>query len=56
MPEPLLAPARGARWTLAWSSDAAAYGGLGPRAADVARGWNVPGECASLYIGTPNDG
>jgi maltooligosyltrehalose trehalohydrolase len=29
VPEPLIAPPRGARWRLLWSSEAPAYGGHG---------------------------
>jgi maltooligosyltrehalose trehalohydrolase len=44
--EPLLAPARGARWSLLWSSEAVRYGGGGTPEADTDRGWRLPGHAA----------
>lgn len=45
LPEPLLAPPENCRWTLAWSSEALEYGGVGTP--DVLReGWRVPGHSA----------
>jgi maltooligosyltrehalose trehalohydrolase len=45
IPEPLLAPPEGARWTLLWCSEAVHYGGGGtPAAAAIADGdWKLPG-------------
>jgi maltooligosyltrehalose trehalohydrolase len=50
--EPLLAPPRDRDWTLAWSSEAVAYGGAGtlPIAADR---FVVPGQAAVLVVGAP---
>ena len=44
--EPLLAPAGGARWSVAWSSEAPRYGGLGTPEIDGADGWRIPGHAA----------
>jgi maltooligosyltrehalose trehalohydrolase len=46
MPEPLLAPPAGARWTLLWSSDHPAYGGGGAVSLPTAGGWTLPGHAA----------
>ncbi len=43
--EPLLAPPEACNWTLAWSSEALAYGGVGTP--DITReGWRIPGHGA----------
>jgi maltooligosyltrehalose trehalohydrolase len=43
--EPLIAPPDDCKWTLAWSSEAIVYGGVGTP--DVTRnGWRVPGHSA----------
>jgi len=47
-PEPLLAPPRGRRWTLAWSSDHPSYDGLGAINPFSETGWRLPGESAVL--------
>jgi len=54
-PEPLLAPPRGRRWSLAWSSDSPAYGGPGAIDPCGARGWQLPGESAALLRASPVD-
>jgi maltooligosyltrehalose trehalohydrolase len=56
VPEPLLAPPPGCRWSLAWSSEDPAYGGGGTPAFDPAERWQILGHSA-LYFrseeGTP---
>jgi maltooligosyltrehalose trehalohydrolase len=46
--EPLLAPPRGARWHLVWSSEATRYGGLGATDPGAAAGWRLPSDSAAL--------
>ncbi|HUG39336.1 MAG TPA: malto-oligosyltrehalose trehalohydrolase [Longimicrobiales bacterium] len=49
VPEPLLAPWRGARWTVLWSSESAAYGGRGtPPVETESDGWRLPGQAAVI--------
>ena len=48
--QPLLAPPAGAKWSLAWSSDAPRYGGSGTPALDTPEGWRIPGETAVLLV------
>jgi maltooligosyltrehalose trehalohydrolase len=48
VPEPLLAPPAGMRWSLQWSSEAVAYGGLGRAGLRPHPAWHVPGEAAVL--------
>ena len=55
MPEPLLAPPDGTRWTLLWTSDAAAYGGLGSAPLQSHPSWRISGESASLLRPEPCD-
>lgn len=50
LPEPLLAPPRGRRWSLRWSSDHTAYGGNGVPDPDPAGCWFIPGQSAMLLI------
>ena len=46
-PEPLLAPPRGYRWELLWSSEAPEYGGTGTAAVDTEEeSWRIPGHAA----------
>ena len=52
-PEPLLAPPDGRRWRLAWSSDAAEYGGTGPPEPEGSEGWLLPGRSAVLLEPAP---
>jgi maltooligosyltrehalose trehalohydrolase len=47
-PEPLLAPPRGAAWTMRWSSDDPRYGGPGAVDPCSAEGWRIQGESAIL--------
>ena len=49
-PEPLLAPPRGARWSLRWSSEAPEYGGSGTPEVEreSAPSWTLPAEAALL--------
>jgi maltooligosyltrehalose trehalohydrolase len=46
IPEPLLAPPRGHRWRVLWSSEAIAYGGGGVPALATDDTWSLPGESA----------
>lgn len=48
LPEPLLAPSRGRRWQLRWSSEHVDYGGSGAVDPAPERGWLVPGQSAML--------
>jgi maltooligosyltrehalose trehalohydrolase len=52
-PEPLLAPPRGSRWSVLWSSEDPAYGGLGYTEPEGPSGWNVPGRAAVLLAPAP---
>ncbi len=47
-PEPLLAPPVGKKWTLLWSSEDLAYGGVGMPMPETSTGWRLPGETATL--------
>jgi maltooligosyltrehalose trehalohydrolase len=44
--EPLVAEPDGSRWTLAWSSEDAAYGGTGTPQVVSEDGWHIPGHAA----------
>lgn len=49
VPEPLLAPPRGGRWQLLWSSEAAEYGGGGTAEVEDEEGrWRVGGHSAAV--------
>ena len=48
VPEPLLAPPRGSRWELMWSSSDPRYGGGGGWAPESETGWRMQGEAAAL--------
>jgi maltooligosyltrehalose trehalohydrolase len=48
--EPLLAPPRGRKWRLAWSSEAPEYGGHGTPPLDVENRWSMPGKSATLFV------
>ena len=48
-PEPLLAPASAAGWSLLWSSESVRYGGQGTPPLDTTGAWRLPGECALLF-------
>ena len=50
--EPLLAPPKGARWALLWSSEAVCYGGTGTPELDPAAGWFLPGHAAVVFGAT----
>ena len=45
-PEPLLAPAEGMRWAVAWSSEDPDYGGGGTAEVETHEGWRIPGHAA----------
>ena len=51
--EPLLAPPFDAAWRLAWSSEAAQYGGQGTPAVGEDGRWRIPGGCALLFVPAP---
>jgi maltooligosyltrehalose trehalohydrolase len=53
-PEPLLAPPRGARWVLAWSSEHARYGGLGVLDPCREAGWRIPSDSTTLLRALPS--
>jgi maltooligosyltrehalose trehalohydrolase len=48
--EPLLAPPRGHRWQLIWSSEHPDYDGAGRPSIDLARYWILPGDSAVLFV------
>ncbi len=49
LPEPLIAPPDGCRWTMAWSSEAVRYGGQGTAPLYPDAAWHLPGETAVLF-------
>jgi len=51
MPEPLLAPPRDRRWTLAWSSEDPRYGGGGAVPWPREGAWTLPGQAAVVLRG-----
>jgi maltooligosyltrehalose trehalohydrolase len=53
MPEPLLAAPAEMDWSVRWSSENPAYGGLGlPELTPSMEGWQFPGGCAVLFAPT----
>jgi maltooligosyltrehalose trehalohydrolase len=50
-PEPLLAPPRGMRWAIVWSSESPKYGGLGTPDFDTDGPPVLPGGCTVLLAG-----
>ena len=54
VPEPLLAPPAGTRWSLAWSSEDPRYGGCGTADLDTDEGWRIPGQAAVLLQANPS--
>jgi maltooligosyltrehalose trehalohydrolase len=50
LPEPLLAPPTPRGWTIFWSSEDAAYGGMGTAPLKNADGWRIPGQSSVLLI------
>jgi maltooligosyltrehalose trehalohydrolase len=52
-PEPLLAPPRGHRWALLWSSEDVRYGGGGTPDLETEVGWIIPGEAAAALVPRP---
>jgi maltooligosyltrehalose trehalohydrolase len=54
--EPLLAPAVGKMWRLAWTSEDTAYGGGGRRSPLTAKGWRLTGASAALLFETAERG
>jgi maltooligosyltrehalose trehalohydrolase len=53
--EPLLAPPAEAKWIVRWSSEAPAYGGNGTPPIDTDVSWQVPGNCALLFVAQPRE-
>jgi maltooligosyltrehalose trehalohydrolase len=53
LPEPLLAPPFGSRWSLCWSSEAVGYGGSGRVAVEANAECHFPGETAVLLRSEP---
>ncbi len=53
LPEPLLAAPADFTWHVAWSSDAARYGGKGAPPLEVGGGWRIPGEAALVLVAHP---
>jgi maltooligosyltrehalose trehalohydrolase len=49
VPEPLLAPPAGGRWTLLWSSELPRYGGQGTPAIRLDEVIHLPGYCAVVF-------
>ena len=49
-PEPLLAPSPGSTWRVIWSSEAAAYGGMGTVSPAIETGWQSGADCA-VFLG-----
>ena len=52
-PEPLLAPPNGHEWRIAWSSDAAKYGGAGESVETGRERWRLPAEIALFLAPVP---
>ena len=52
VPEPLLAPPEGGRWTLLWSSELPRYGGQGTPAIRLDDVIYLPGYCAVVFTST----
>jgi maltooligosyltrehalose trehalohydrolase len=52
IPEPLLAPPYGYRWTINWSSEDRLYGGGGLPEVFLTDGWRLPAECACVLAPT----
>jgi maltooligosyltrehalose trehalohydrolase len=53
LPEPLVAPPLGSRWTVRWHSESPRYGGSGlPEIAPEAE-WRLPAHCAVLFASEP---
>jgi maltooligosyltrehalose trehalohydrolase len=59
IPEPLIAPPNGMRWTVRLSTEDSGYGGLGNPALEAPDStWSMPGECAYVLFptrGSPDD-
>ncbi|WP_431860818.1 malto-oligosyltrehalose trehalohydrolase [Azospirillum sp.] len=54
VPEPLLAPPAGGRWSLVWSSEDPVYGGGGTPAVETDGNWHLPGRSA-VVLGPENE-
>ncbi|HZZ72025.1 MAG TPA: malto-oligosyltrehalose trehalohydrolase [Pirellulales bacterium] len=52
-PEPLLAPPEQTAWTILWSSEDFAYGGVGTAPLDSDQNWRLPGESAVVLRPEP---
>jgi maltooligosyltrehalose trehalohydrolase len=55
LPEPLLAPPFGTRWTVQWSSTSALYGGPGEQPLHAQPSWRLHAESALLLMPEPAD-
>jgi maltooligosyltrehalose trehalohydrolase len=53
VPEPLLAPPPGCRWTTLWSSESPRYGGPGEVEVETETGWQIPGEATVALCPAP---
>ncbi len=49
--EPLVAPPRGKRWEVLWSSEEPDYGGTGTAEFETAKGWHLPANTALVLRG-----
>ncbi len=49
--EPLVAPPRGKRWAVLWSSEEPDYGGTGTAEFETAKGWHLPANTALVLGG-----
>jgi maltooligosyltrehalose trehalohydrolase len=54
IPEPLLAPPRGKRWTLLWDSERLEYGGTSAMSPITSNGWQIATETSFLLVSTPS--
>jgi maltooligosyltrehalose trehalohydrolase len=52
-PEPLLAPPRGHRWAVLWSTESAPYGGCGTPDLETVDNWIIPGGAAFVLAPRP---
>lgn len=55
IPEPLLAPPRGCRWQVLFSSEHPKYGGSGVYPPESGLGWNILGESATVLLPRAED-
>jgi maltooligosyltrehalose trehalohydrolase len=55
VPEPLLAPEKGMKWAVLWSSENPNYGGTDTPHIETPDGWLIPGRAAVVLKSEPND-